>query len=347
MSDREPRRPRALIFGCAGIELTDAERDFFAECDPLGFILFARNVADPEQVRRLVSQLRSAVARSDAPVLIDQEGGRVARLRPPHWREAPAAARFGDLARRNLPRAVEAARLNGRLLAAELRSLEINVDCAPVADLPSADAHDVIGDRAFSRDVGAAVALARATAEGLLAGGVLPVVKHIPGHGRARTDSHHELPVVAATVGELRGSDFAVFRALNDLPWAMTAHVVYGAVDNARPATVSPVVIAEIIRGEIGFEGLLISDDLSMSALSGPPPARAEMALIAGCDVALHCNGRLAEMRDIAAVVPLVDEAAMQRLRRGELARRRDRAYISEDADRAASGQLQAFLTAV
>ncbi|MDE1146351.1 MAG: beta-N-acetylhexosaminidase [Azospirillaceae bacterium] len=294
--------PAAVIFGCTGPVLTDAERALFAKAGPLGFILFRRNCQTPEQVATLTAALRDSVGRPDAPILIDQEGGRVARLRPPHWPSLPPAGRVGAVADDEL--AAEAAWLHGRLLAAMLAPLGIDVDCAPVADVPQSGAHDVIGDRAFALDPSRVARLAGAQAEGLLAGGVLPVVKHIPGHGRAGADSHKELPRVTADLDTLAAVDFPPFQELAGLPLAMVAHVLYTAVDADRPSSVSPVVIAEIIRGRIGFDGLLISDDLEMEALSGTVPERAAATLAAGCDVALHCNGTVAEMAAVAAVVP-------------------------------------------
>lgn len=311
------RSPAAVIYGCWGLELSAAERAFFRRANPLGFILFARNVRDPAQVRRLVGELRETVARADAPVLIDQEGGRVARLRPPHWRAAPAAGAIGALADRDLDVACEAAWLNARLLGGELRELGITVDCAPVVDVPVAGAHDIIGDRAYGREAGRVGALARAAALGLIDAGVVPVVKHIPGHGRARADSHAELPVVETDRANLSQTDFLAFRAVADMPWAMTAHVLYTAIDPERPATTSPRVIQDVIRGEIGFDGLLLSDDLSMQALKGPLAQRARDALAAGCDVVLHCNGELDEMEEIAGVVAPLGPAGVERLRRG------------------------------
>jgi len=302
--------PRAAIFGCAGPALTSWEAGFFAETDPFGFILFGRNCEAPDQIRALVAALRDCVGRADAPVLIDQEGGRVVRLKPPHWRAAPPAEVFGQLALLNPPAAVDAARDNALLIAAELAALGIDVDCAPVLDLRYPSAHDVIGDRAFGADPELVAALGRAACEGFLAGGVLPVVKHVPGHGRARVDSHHALPVVEAPLAELERSDFAPFHALADAPWAMTGHVVYTALDDVRPATTSPLVIGEVIRGTIGFAGVLVSDDLSMQALSGGLGERARDALAAGCDLALHCNGKPEEMRAVAAAAgPLGPES--------------------------------------
>ncbi|HTY69741.1 MAG TPA: beta-N-acetylhexosaminidase [Alphaproteobacteria bacterium] len=310
--------PRPVIFGCAGLALTAAERAFLRDADPLGFILFGRNIQDPDQVRGLVAELRAAVARADAPVLIDQEGGRVARLKPPHWREAPPAGRIGALvAARGVDAACEAARLNSRLLASELADLGIDVDCAPVADVPVPDAHGIIGDRAFAADPVLVGKLAHAAAIGLLEGGVIPIVKHIPGHGRARADSHVALPVVDEPEADLERSDFLPFRTLAHLPWAMTAHVLYRAIDPDRPATTSSRVIDQVIRGWMGFDGVLVSDDLSMEALKGDLASRARAAMGAGCDLVLHCTGVLAEMEEIASVLPPLSEATALRLRRG------------------------------
>ncbi|MCG8595500.1 MAG: beta-N-acetylhexosaminidase [Kiloniellales bacterium] len=308
---------RAVIYGCEGPGLTDWERGFFAEADPLGFILFARNCADPDQLRALVAELRATVGRDEAPVLIDQEGGRVTRLKPPAWRVAPAAGVFDDLARRDLKRACEAAEINARLLALELMALGIDVDCLPLLDLRLPEGHGIIGDRALGSDPDQVIALGRAVCKGLAAAGVTPVIKHIPGHGRARVDSHEALPRVDAPLEVLRSSDFRPFKALAEAPWGMTAHIIYDAIDPARPATTSPKVISEIIRGEIGFDGLLLSDDLSMKALSGGLGARARAALDAGCDVALHCNGHRAEMEAVAAAVSPLTPAAEARLARG------------------------------
>jgi len=310
--------PRSAIFGCAGPTLRADECSFFADADPLGFILFARNCQTPDQVRALVSDLRDSVGRESAPVLIDQEGGRVARLTPPHWRAAPAPARFADLARTEPGKAEEAARINAHLLAAELSDLCITVDCLPVLDVPQPDADPVIGDRAAGDTPTRAALLGRATCQGLLDGGVAPVIKHIPGHGRATVDSHAALPIVDAPRAELERIDFAPFHALREMPWAMTAHVVYTALDSENPATTSAVVVGDIIRGTIGFDGLLLTDDLCMGALSGTPGTRAAAALDAGCDVALHCNGVLAEMVDIAAACPTLGAQARRRLARAE-----------------------------
>ena len=311
---------RAFIFGCEGPALGGAERDFFRAAEPLGFILFARNCETPDQVRELTGALRDCVGRDDAPVLIDQEGGRVQRLRPPHWRDAPAAATFGRIAADDPDRARAAVQLNARLIAAELTALGIDVDCLPVLDVPAADAHDIIGDRAFARDPAVVADLGRAACAGLMAGGVLPVIKHIPGHGRATVDSHASLPRVAASAGELAARDFVPFRALNDISWAMTAHVVYERIDASAPATLSPIVVGETIRREIGFDGLLLTDDISMGALGGPMAARTARSLAAGCDVVLHCNGEMAEMEAIAAAAQEMSAAALVRLAAGRVA---------------------------
>ena len=303
-------RSRA-IYGCSGAALSADERAFFRETQPWGFILFGRNIETPDQVRTLVRALRETVG--GAPVLIDQEGGRVSRLKPPHWHERLAAARFGALHDANPEAAREATYLNARLIAHDLANLEINVDCLPVLDVPVAGAHDVIGDRAFARDPGTVIDLGRAQIEGLMEGGVLPVMKHIPGHGRAGADSHLALPRVDADVEELSASDFVTFRSLDLCPMAMTAHVVYDSIDPQRPATTSPKVIRDVIRGEIGFDGLLMSDDLSMRALDGPLEVRARAALFAGCDVVLHCNGDMEEMKLVASEAKVLDGIALKR----------------------------------
>ena len=300
----------AVIFGCEGLSLTDWERKFFADSSPLGFILFARNCESPDQIRTMVADLHETIGRDSAPVLIDQEGGRVARLKPPQWRAAPAAGRFGLLAGRDRELAEQAVQLNARLIAAELLELGITVNCAPVLDLPAPGAIDVIGDRAFGADPERVAELGRAFCDGLLAGGVLPVIKHTPGHGRARVNSHHELPVVETPRAELEVSDFRPFAALAGAPWAMTGHLVYTAIDPDNPATMSHAVIAEVIRGAIAFDGVLVTDDLSMAALSGDYTSRAAKSLAAGCDLVLHCNGKAEEMTaTMAGVGPLSAEA--------------------------------------
>ena len=290
----------ACVFGCAGLAVTDEEAAFFKAVRPGGFILFGRNVGAPDQVRSLVAALRAAADRPDAPVMIDQEGGRVRRLRPPHWRAYPPARAYG-VAGRDGATAQDLAWLGGRLMAEDLVRLGVNINCAPVLDVPALDGHEIIGDRAFGATADQITPLARAMAEGLLAGGVLPVIKHMPGHGRAREDSHVQLPVVEASRAELAATDLRPFVALSDMPIAMTAHVVYTAIDADRPCTTSAAVISELIRGEIGFDGLLIGDDLSMSALAGTLGERAAASLDAGCDLVLHCNGDLEEMKVVAA----------------------------------------------
>ena len=305
-------RTRA-IYGCAGLTLGAEERNFFRAAQPWGFIVFARNIADRDQLRALVNGLRETVGDVAAPVLIDQEGGRVARLKPPHWQERPAAARFGELYATAPEAAREAVYLNARLIAHDLTEVGINVDCLPLLDVPVKGADAIIGDRAFARDPAVVIDLGRAVIEGLMEGAVLPVMKHIPGHGRATADSHLALPRVTTDAEELSATDFVTFRSLNHCPIAMTAHVVYDAIDAQRPATTSPKVIREVIRGEIGFDGLLMSDDLSMNALSGPLSVRTKAALFAGCDVVLHCNGKLEEMREVAEEAKPLEGQALKR----------------------------------
>jgi beta-N-acetylhexosaminidase len=316
LSVSSARPIKAAIFGCAGAALSEEERRFFAEANPLGFILFARNCVDAAQVRALVTDLRQSVDRPDAPVLIDQEGGRVQRFGPPHWKRRPAAAVFANLARRDREAGREAAMLNARLMAAELHAAGINVDCAPVVDLPVPGAHDIIGDRAHGDTPDLVAFLGQAVCDGLMAGGVQPVIKHIPGHGRARADSHVELPTVETGLTELRRTDFRPFVALKSMPWAMTAHVLYRAIDPARPVTTSRAAIDSIIRGEIGFDGVLLSDDVSMQALAGTLAERSCAVLEAGCDVALHCSGKFDEMHAIAAAVAPLTAAAERRVAR-------------------------------
>lgn len=314
--------PRAFIAGVSGLALTADEQTFLAQTRPWGFILFKRNVDNPVQVADLVAELRATVGADEAPVLIDQEGGRVQRLGPPHWPAYPAGARCGELFARDPAAARRAAWLASRLIAADLAELGITVDCLPLADVPVAGADAVIGDRAYGTEVAQVVALARAVTEGLMDGGVLPVLKHIPGHGRATADSHVGLPVVDTPEVELERTDFAAFRPLADLPMAMTAHVVFSALDGAQPATTSATMILQVIRGWIGFQGLLMSDDVSMNALQGSIAERAEAAFSAGCDIVLHCNGRLDEMRQVAAVAPELAGEALARAGRALAARR-------------------------
>jgi beta-N-acetylhexosaminidase len=301
------------IYGCSGLELMPQERAFFREAQPWGFILFARNVRDPEQVRALVSALRDTIGDARAPVLIDQEGGRVARLKPPHWKARRPANLFGDLYRRNPDAGREATYLNARAMADELVQLGINVDCVPVLDVPVEGANEVIGDRAFARDPATVATLGRVVMDAMLDGGVLPVIKHVPGHGRANADSHLALPRVSTPKVELEKTDFAPFRILHDCPLAMTAHVVYEALDPGDPATTSAKIVREIIRGDIGFAGLLMSDDLSMNALSGSLAERARATLRAGCDMVLHCNGRMEEMKAVAGEVSALEGEGLRR----------------------------------
>lgn len=308
-------RSRAFIAGCSGLRLTAEERAFFAASAPWGFILFARNVETPDQVCGLVEELRAAVG-WQAPVLIDQEGGRVQRLRPPHWHDDPPAEAFGTLYLRDPQAALTAVRLNSQAIAADLIDLGIDVDCLPVADLRHPDGHGIIGNRAYGTTPEAVAALAREAAAGLLDCGVLPVLKHIPGHGRAPADSHERLPVVTADRAVLEAADFEAFRRLRDLPLAMTAHVVYAAIDPERPATTSAVMIGEVIRSFIGFEGLLMSDDLSMGALAGDLGSRSRAAIAAGCDLLLHCNGKMEEMEPVAEAAPALEGLAADRAAR-------------------------------
>ncbi len=294
---------RAVIFGVSGLALTDAERDFFRDVRPWGFILFKRNTESPAQVAALTAALRESVG-WHAPILIDQEGGRVQRMGPPNWPKYAAARAF--LAINDPISQRELVRLSARLMAHDLQAVGIDVDCLPVLDVPVAGAHNVIGDRAYAHEPDLVARLGRAAAEGLLAGGVLPVVKHIPGHGRGMADSHHNLPVVDAPLAELEAHDFRPFCHLADMPMAMTAHVVFTVLDAKQPATVSRKVIRDVMRGHIGFDGLIMTDDLSMKALSGTLAERATASLRAGCDVVLHCSGILPDMAQVAAVTPLL-----------------------------------------
>jgi beta-N-acetylhexosaminidase len=304
---------RAFITGLVGPTLSASERAFLRAAEPWGLILFKRNIESPEQTHELVEEFRGAVGRGDAPVLVDQEGGRVQRLGPPHWPVYPPGAVYGALYDRNAVAGLSAARLGARLIAADLAALGITVDCLPLADVPVAGADSVIGDRAYGGTPGKVSAIAASIADGLMAGGVLPVLKHIPGHGRATADSHLRLPVVETDRATLESSDFAAFRPLAGLPMAMTAHVVFSAIDPVSPATTSATMIGEVIRGGIGFDGLLMSDDVSMGALSGSIAERTRAALAAGCDVVLHCNGRLNEMQAVAAAAPVLAGAASRR----------------------------------
>ncbi len=318
---------RAFITGISGPELNSAEREFICSERPWGFILFKRNIETPEQVSRLVGELRASIGQPDAPVLIDQEGGRVQRFGPPHWPAYPPGAIFGALYDIDRAFGLTAARLSARLMAADLIELGVTVDCLPLADVPVAGADAVIGNRAYGTEPAKVAAIARAVTEGLEQGGVLPVLKHIPGHGRATADTHFRLPEVAAPKTELERTDFAAFRPLADLPMAMTAHVVFSALDPAQPATTSATIIREVIRGVIGFQGLLMSDDVSMNALAGSIAERTRAIIAAGCDMVLHCNGKLDEMREVAAGTPELSDMALARARRALASRRPPQAF--------------------
>jgi beta-N-acetylhexosaminidase len=334
---------RAFITGVSGLELSAAEREFISAEQPWGFILFKRNIESPAQVISLVRELRNSINGPDAPVLIDQEGGRVARLGPPHWLRYPPGAVFGALYDIDPELGFQAARLSSRLIAADLIDLGITVDCLPLADLPVDGSDAVIGNRAYGTEPAKVAAIARAVAKGLEQGGVLPVLKHIPGHGRAAADSHFRLPTVDTSRDELDRTDFAAFQPLADLPMAMTAHVVFSALDPAHPATTSATIIREVIRGVIGFQGLLMSDDVSMNALAGTIAERTRAIVNAGCDMVLHCNGKLDEMRDVARETPELAGAALERARRALASRK-----APEPLDRqAARAELDALVDRV
>ena len=323
---------RAFITGVSGTGLTAAEREFIRAERPWGFILFKRNIETPAQVAALVAELRAVAGATDAPILIDQEGGRVQRLGPPHWPVYPPGAVFGTLYDTDSVLGLTAARLGARLIAADLADLGITVDCLPLADVPVAGADAVIGNRAYGTDPGKVAAIARAVTEGLEQGGVLPVLKHIPGHGRATADTHFKLPTVDTPREELDRTDFAAFRPLADLPMAMTAHVVFSAVDPIHPATTSATMIAQVIRQAIGFQGLLMSDDVSMNALAGNLAERTRAIFAAGCDMALHCNGNIEEMRDVAGQTPELSGKALERANAALAARK-----VPQPFDRAAA----------
>lgn len=323
---------RAFITGLSGLTISASERAFLREAHPWGLILFKRNINEPQQVAELTRSFRDTIG-WEAPVLVDQEGGRVQRLGPPHWPAFPPGARYGALFDREAATGLAAARLAGHLIAAELGVVGIDVDCLPLADVPVAGADPVIGDRAYGAEPGKVAAIAKAIAAGLLAGGVLPVVKHLPGHGRATADSHHKLPVVDADRAILEATDFAAFRPLAGLPLGMTAHVVFSAIDPDAPATTSVTIVREVIRGFIGFKGLLMSDDVSMKALSGTIAERSRAAFAAGCDVVLHCNGDLGEMAAVAGAAPMLDGEAGKRAE-AALAQRKAPEQFDVDAAR-------------
>jgi beta-N-acetylhexosaminidase len=337
---------KAMIVGVAGKTLSAEDIAFIRAERPWGFILFARNIGEAEQVRDLVAAMRDCVGRPDALVFIDQEGGRVQRLRPPLAQNYPPAAEIGALYRSNRDAGLRAAWLMSRLHAFDLAGLGITADCLPVLDVPVEGAHDVIGNRAYAKDPETVAVLGRAAAEGLLSGGVLPVIKHIPGHGRAFADSHHALPVVDAHRNELQRHDFAPFKALADMPMAMTAHVIYSALDREHPATTSRRVIDETIRAEIGFDGLLMSDDVSMRALSGDFASRTDAIFAAGCDVVLHCNGVMEEMRAVAGRTPALAGKALERAERA-MACRTNPDGADQEAARMEFAELTAGTTAV
>lgn len=302
-----------ILGGIAGLTLSADEAAFFREADPFGFILFGRNIASPPQVAALTASLRDAVGR-DALVFVDQEGGRVQRLRGPHWTDwSPPLAHAAH--------GTEATRLRYRLLGAELGGVGIDADCAPTLDLLGDATHPFLRDRCFGSDPDAVAAHGRACAAGLLASGVLPVIKHLPGHGRATLDSHHDLPTVSASLEELEATDFVPFRALNDLPVGMTAHLRFTAIDPDRPVTLSPAGI-RVIRERIGFDGLLTSDDITMQALPGTHAQRAAAAIAAGCDLVMHCNGDIAQMEPVVAAAGRLSPAAAARAERALACRR-------------------------
>ena len=313
---------RAFITGVSGFTLTADERDFMRAEQPWGFILFKRNIETQAQVTALVEELRKSIDEPDAPVLIDQEGGRVQRFGPPDWPAYPPGAVFGALYDIDRKFGLTAARLSARLMAADLIDLGVTVNCLPLADVPIAGADAVIGNRAYGTEPGKVAAIARAVTEGLEQGGVLPVLKHIPGHGRATADTHFKLPVVDTSKEELERTDFAAFQPLADLPMAMTAHVVFSALDPAQPATTSATIIEQVIRGSIGFQGLLMSDDVSMNALAGSIAERTRAIVSAGCDMVLHCNGNLDEMREVVREAPVLSGKALDRARRALASRK-------------------------
>ncbi|PCI49002.1 MAG: beta-N-acetylhexosaminidase [Alphaproteobacteria bacterium] len=290
---------RPVIQDCDGLTLTGEEKAVFKDLDPFGFILFGRNCQSPDQLRKLTDEMKETVGRENVPIFIDQEGGRVCRLNPHHWRRPPSGEALKNLYKKDNEKGLAAVRINARLMAEELRHLGITVNCYPLLDLVFPNADQIIGDRSFGDDLNIVSLLAEAACEGLFSGGVLPVIKHIPGHGRAFADSHKTLPIVDTSLDLLQKTDFMPFKALNHMPLAMTAHIVYSAIDEARPATLSPVIIRQVIREYIGFKGVLISDDVCMKALSGQPAHNAKLALQAGCDLVLHCNAPLAERREV------------------------------------------------
>lgn len=306
---------KAFISGCAGTSLSETETAFFRQADPWGLILFARNIETPAQVAALTADFRQAVGRKDAPVLVDQEGGRVQRLKAPHWMRYPAPKLYGDIYAQDQARGLQAARLGAQLIARDLYDIGITVDCLPCLDVRFPQTVDAIGDRSLSDDPDVVATLGAAMVEGALAGGVLPVIKHIPGHGRATVDSHLELPRVSADSDTLKAVDFVPFKALSSVSLGMTAHIVYEEIDPGIAGTQSSRIVQEIIRSHIGFEGCLMSDDISMKALGGNLFDRSQKIIAAGCDIVLHCNGDMSEMAAVADAVPALEGASERRCR--------------------------------
>ena len=334
---------QSMISGCAGLSLTDQETSFFKKNNPWGLILFKRNCDSPDQIKGLTAEFRSAVGRKDAPVFIDQEGGRVQRLGPPsaHWRKYPAGADYGKVYDRCKVLGLRVTRNIGRLMADDMHEIGITASCLPVLDLPQPGSHDVIGNRAYSMRVESIIALSRVHCVGMMEGGVLPVMKHIPGHGRSIVDSHHNLPIVATGRDELERTDFVPFASFADCPMAMTAHVVYQAIDSENPATLSRKVIKEVVRKLIGFNGLLMTDDLSMKALGGTLSEKVQRSQSAGCDIVLHCNGILDEMEEVASAALPLEGKSMRRAKQALRAQRKPTAYDKKQA----LNDLEAVLT--
>jgi len=330
---------KAFITGLAGTQLSSAERDFIRAERPWGFILFRRNIDTPAQVAALTNEIRDAIGEVEVPILVDQEGGRVQRFRPPNWPLYPAGAAFGQLYDIDPALGLRAAQLSAQLIADDLTKVGVTVDCLPLADVPVPGADDVIGDRAYGNEPKKVAAIARAVTEGLEQGGILPILKHIPGHGRATADSHLALPVVNTPKNELESIDFAAFKPLANLPMAMTAHVVFSAYDAAHPATTSATMIEQVIRGLIGFQGLLMSDDVGMNALAGSIAERSKALLAAGCDMVLACSGEPEEMHQVARETPELSGKALARAK-AALASRQAPKPFDQDAARAELDEL-------
>lgn len=309
---------RSVVFSCSGTVLTDAERDFFEMEKPFGFILFARNIDNPDQVKKLIRELRGCVGREDAPVLVDQEGGRVQRLRAPHWFTAPSFGKIGSLYVQDADKGRRAASLATKLIARDLLDCGFSVNCSPCLDINRSQTSNVIGDRSFGADIHMIADLASVVADTYLKCGIMPVIKHMPGHGWGAVDSHHDLPTVSISISELKISDFSPFRRLASLPWGMTAHIVFDQLDADYPATQSRKVINEIIRGDIGFDGLLLTDDLNMNALKGDLGTRAKRAIEGGVDIVLHCSGVLSEMKEVAPHCPVLSKKTHERISIGD-----------------------------